>query len=515
MTTETPKPIHSLILDSGPIIKNDPHVSTILGQAENIYTIPAVIDEIRDAVTRARLESTLLPFLKLRSPRPASVKVITDFARKTGDLEVLSRPDIHLMALAYELECERNNGDWRLRSDPNQKKINGEPPKPVEENLTEDIKEETVKSVEAPAPAPETRGAWGTSVPRTLGEDEQPKTIDEVLESTHISTSESQNPEDTPAAILPTADEPASVAQSDTPVQVTEDVQISTEVQEIPTKLTEESQAPVSEAQSTEIVPESTSSENVFEVEDVARSSAPDAQAPEPTPDSIVPESLVEEVEESDSEGSDGEGWITPSNLKKVMAKSENGATKKKTEAAIMQVALITSDFAMQNVLLRMNLNLLSPTLQRIKQLKTWVLRCHACFAITKDMTKQFCGRCGKPTLMRTSCTTDKDGKVKVHLKKNMQWNKRGDVYSIPKPVAGTSNGKLVQGGGKGGWGQGLILAEDQKEYIQAMTGARRKKEKDLMDEDFLPGLLSGDRGRAGGRTKVGAGRNVNSKKRH
>jgi RNA-binding protein NOB1 len=59
-----------------------------------------------------------------------------------------------------------------------------------------------------------------------------------------------------------------------------------------------------------------------------------------------------------------------------------------------------------------------------------------------------------------------------------------------------------------------LILAEDQKEYVRAMTGASRRKEKDLMDEDYLPNILSGDRGRAGGRPKVGAGKNVNGKKR-
>ena len=96
-----------------------------------------------------------------------------------------------------------------------------------------------------------------------------------------------------------------------------------------------------------------------------------------------------------------------------------------------------------------------------------------------------------------------------------MQWNTRGDVYSIPKPVPGSANGKIVTGGGKGGWGQELILAEDQKEYVQAMTDMRRKKDKDLMDEDFMPSILSGNRGRAGGRPKVGAGKNVNSKKRN
>lgn len=96
-----------------------------------------------------------------------------------------------------------------------------------------------------------------------------------------------------------------------------------------------------------------------------------------------------------------------------------------------------------------------------------------------------------------------------------MQWNNRGNVYSVPKPVAGTANGKNIKGGGKGGWGNDLILAEDQKEYVREMATEKRRKEKDLMDEDYLPSILTGDRGRAGGRPKVGAGKNVNSRKRH
>jgi RNA-binding protein NOB1 len=443
MATGTPKPIHSLIIDAGPIIKNEPPLSTLLGQAETLFTIPAVIDEIRDAVTRTRVESTLLPFLTLRSPRPVSIKVITDFARRTGDLEVLSRPDIHLMALAYELECERNHGDWRLRSVPGQRRLNGAPPETSKGDI---IKEESAeqKSEAAEqsesAPVPETRGAWGTKIPES-SIDSQPTNLQEKLKGTQMSLAEGQKDEST--------SEPTHTTL----------------------RRTEEA---------VETVPES--------------------------------DTTVEEIEASESD--DDEGWITPSNLKKHQQKDGTLSAEPQDEPKTMQVATITSDFAMQNVLLRMNLNLLSPSLQRIRQLKTWVLRCHACFHITKDMAKQFCPRCGKPTLMRTSCSTDKDGNFKVHLKKNMQWNTRGNVYSIPKPVAGSSNGKLVNGGGKGGWGQGLILAEDQKEYVNAMTGARRK-EKDLMDEDYLPSILTGDRGRAGGRPKVGAGKNVNSRKRH
>ena len=437
MATTTPKPVHSLVIDAGPIIKNDPPIGTLISQAEIIYTIPAVVEEIRDEATRARIENTLLPFLKLRSPRPASIKIISDFARKTGDLEVLSKPDIHLMALAYELECERNHGDWRLRSVPGQKRVNGAAPASLKDGTAPVIEEEKTAEAAKAAEAvvPETRGAWGTKIPEkpVVAEEIHLESLDQKLEDTHISTNENQ-----------------------------------------------------------------------------------EASIPEPENISTHAEPLVEEVEEveaTESDDDDSDGWITPSNLKKHQEKDQNNAAQPSDEVKTMQVALITSDFAMQNVLLRMNLNLLSPTLQRIRQLKTWVLRCHACFSITKDMAKQFCGRCGKDTLMRTSCSTDKDGNFKVHLKKNMQWNSRGNVYSIPKPVAGTSNGKLVQGGGQGGWGQGLILTEDQKEYVSAMTIGRRKKEKDLMDEDYLPSLLTGARA-SKSRPKVGAGKNVNSKRR-
>lgn len=451
------KKVHSLVLDAGPIIKNEPPVSTLIAQAETLFTIPAVVDEIRDAVTRARVETTLLPFLTLRQPKPASIKAITDFARRTGDLEVLSKPDVHLMALAYELECERNHGDWRLRSLPGQKRLNGPPPTILADESTE-VPVEATEPLAAAASVKETRGAWGTSIPSECEpqnityKEEDASAVSQQLEATHI---------------------------SETPL--------------------------TAEKQALTVVEESTNSTIGKAITDAKSNDT--VEGVDMRQGAQVTET---DIEEDDSDGE----WITPSNLKEHQAKDENISAEPQKEVKVMQAAIITSDFAMQNVLLRMNINLLSPSLQRIQQLKTWVLRCHACFHIEKDMAKQFCGKCGKNTLLRTSCSTDKDGNFKIHLKKNMQWNTRGNVYSIPKPVAGSSNGKRVEGGGKGGWGQGLILAEDQKEYVRAMQGESRKKEKDLMDEDYLPGILSGDRGRAGGRPKVGAGKAVNSRKR-
>jgi RNA-binding protein NOB1 len=131
-------------------------------------------------------------------------------------------------------------------------------------------------------------------------------------------------------------------------------------------------------------------------------------------------------------------------------------------------------------------------------------------------MDKQFCTRCGKDTLTRVSCSTDANGQFKLHLKKNMQWNTRGNRYSVPKAQHGSASGKWKGGGGQGGWGNDLILAEDQKEFVRGVAVQKRqlRRERDLMDEDYLPGILTGERNKTGGRVKVGAGRNVNSRKR-
>lgn len=147
----TEKPIHTIVLDAGPIIKGDPSISSLLAQSEQLVTLPSVIQEIRDEATRTRLQTTFLPFLVLKSPKESSVKIISDFARRTGDLSVLSRVDTRLLALAYDLECERNGGDWRLRKTPGEKRINGANPNASRtEDTMPEAKEEQISPSEGP-----------------------------------------------------------------------------------------------------------------------------------------------------------------------------------------------------------------------------------------------------------------------------------------------------------------------------------------------------------------------------
>ncbi|KAF5016124.1 hypothetical protein F66182_12296, partial [Fusarium sp. NRRL 66182] len=376
-------------------------------------------------------------------------------ARRTGDLAVLSKPDIEVLALGYELECERNGGDWRLRKTPGQKGVNGKPNKPAG---SEENRAETDKPAENEDEAPEMEKPSETEKPVETKDNAVTKEqVEQSLESA-VDSLTIENPVEQP-----------TVGESSEPTQP------------------------------------------------ITTGSGETATAETPVTSGEKPDESIEAVEEaSEEEPSDDEGgWITPSNLKKHQAAS-TGSTPSAPVQKTLQAAVLTSDYAMQNVALRMNLNLVAPSLARITHLKNWVLRCHGCFKITKEMSKQFCPSCGQPTLIRTSCSTDEHGNFKIHLKKNFQWNNRGNVYSVPKPVHGSANGRLPKNaGGKNGWGNNLVLAEDQKEYTRAADEQRRQRKKDIMDQDYLPDLLTGHRSGGGGKLRVGAGRSVNSKRKH
>ena len=144
-----------------------------------------------------------------------------------------------------------------------------------------------------------------------------------------------------------------------------------------------------------------------------------------------------------------------------------------------------------------MKMKLISLDGSRIKKVKHWVLRCHACFKITKDMNKQFCPTCGNATLIRTSVGIDSQGKAIYYLKKNFTYNNRGTIYSVK---ASTGGKKCAD----------LILREDQKEYVKANKDYQRQKNNlDLFDLDFIP--MQDESFKKRGKPIIGHGRqNVN-----
>lgn len=56
--------------------------------------------------------------------------------------------------------------------------------------------------------------------------------------------------------------------------------------------------------------------------------------------------------------------------------------------------------------LFQMGLRLVTPDGRRITRLSRWVLRCTACFLVTKEMGRLFCPRCGNATLDKVQVST-------------------------------------------------------------------------------------------------------------
>lgn len=170
--------------------------------------------------------------------------------------------------------------------------------------------------------------------------------------------------------------------------------------------------------------------------------------------DSDKENDLSEEEEEGEDDDEE-DGWITPGNVKE-KKKEFNGELQGETDLKV-RVACMTTDFAMQNVLKQLGLNILGTDGMVIKETKTWILRCYGCLATTPNMAKKFCPRCGNSTLKRVSVTVNRDGTQQIHISTRRQLTAKGKRFSLPAPK-----------GGKHGLNPRLF--EDQREAQQRLS---------------------------------------------
>ncbi|AGO10131.1 AaceriAAR139Wp [[Ashbya] aceris (nom. inval.)] len=261
-----------------------------------------------------------------------------------------------------------------------------------------------------------------------------------------------------------------------------------------------------------------------------APANAPVESAEQPTTAPQAAEALTEDYDEADDDGD----WITPDNLTEMMIQDSgedttgNEGVAASDSALYNQVALATGDFAIQNVALQINLNLMNFTSgMRIKKLRNYMLRCHACFKLLPTPRDgrpvHFCPSCGGAgTVLRCAVSVDAEtGAISPHLKANFQWNNRGNRYSLPSPLSKASQKRF---GNKGfvhtrHQQEVPLLREDQKEFQQAMKQedwTRRHNEKVLnswigggsADNYMSPFAITGLKHHS---VRVGRGRHVNS----
>ncbi|XXG50925.1 hypothetical protein AAC387_Pa02g4818 [Persea americana] len=138
-------------------------------------------------------------------------------------------------------------------------------------------------------------------------------------------------------------------------------------------------------------------------------------------------------------------------------------------------VACVTSDFAMQNVILQMGLRLLAPGGMQNRQLHRWVLKCHACNKVTAEIGRIFCPKCGNGgTPRKVSVTVGENGIVLAARRPRITL--RGTKFSLPLPQ-----------GGREAITKNLILREDQLPHKVLYPESKKKSNKQDLD------LLSAD----------------------
>ncbi|KAE9553840.1 hypothetical protein FO519_002928 [Halicephalobus sp. NKZ332] len=386
--------VHHLVVDTGGFIKNAP----LIDIGSKIYTLDAVVKEIRDKETRQRLKA--LPFeLIIKEPSNESIKAVIDVSKKTGDYASLSFVDLKVIALALDLHiehCGRESVVFDVQ------------PKPP---IWEDVREMRKKALEEKIAANQEKkevaeGEMSEALKRLdIGEESALEGTDGKTDSNEL-TDGHEN--------------------SDT---------------------LDNGSAEDDDKQEDHVNDE----ENTNDQED----------SPNDEEQEVGDNESEEEPDQTGKKRSGFGEWIDESNIQEVVARMEapvNTAERK------MKVACLTTDFALQNVLLHMKLNICSIDGIKVNRLRSFILRCRICKKTTPVVTKTFCPDCGHQSLHKVGISVDKYGVQRIHINWERERVKRGYRFNMPMPKGGKH-------------GNDILYMEDQQIPMNSMARIR---------EDFL-----------------------------
>ncbi|KAH9819605.1 Nin one binding Zn-ribbon like-domain-containing protein [Melampsora americana] len=522
----------TLVLDTAPLLTST--LSSLLVFSHKFVTTPDVMEEVRGKGQRDRLqrewnmldaalsnptgdenqENKKWQGLEIREPSVAGISKVKEFARQTGDIAVLSTADIRVLALAYDVEVEAN-GTWRLRDKVGGKRLGKDPVKKAARLLRKQAR--IAQESESIQP---TDQVTSSDVDALAGRTKQ-------LDINHYTPNDNSSIDHE----IDTSDAKDQSNESHSEVDVDHPDE-------------QQSSIPATEDNTTDgwtHIPVRSSANVIDECEGDDSDASSDVSESDPswiTPDNVhlhkakdmgffpALASKASQLGDSDHGLANAEVKETATPTPRPDVSTTNGSSQ--TTTPTMKAALLTGDFAMQNVALQIGLNVFGVGGKRIRDVKTFVLRCYGCFKLCKDPTRKFCPTCGGATLTRVSITytpSSPNGYI-LHLKANFQYRNRGTVYNIPSAKPGSSS--FDKGGKSKGNvvnGATLVLREDQKEYqrgLKSLEIQKSKEERKLNqarqersgkqdgfvfggangwnDPDWEAPMLMGERGRKGGR---------------
>lgn len=383
--------IEYLIVDTSAFIKN----VQLQEIGKKIITEPSVVNEITNKRQLKRL--VMLPYdLSIKDVFSENIKFVTEFSKKTGDYTSLSATDIKIIALTYQLEKEKV-GTEHLKQSP---------------SIAKTLPTAKITKTE---PLAHSKNIAGFYLPgnNDNGDDED----DDNNENTE-SDKLAENVQDNEKNDVDDDDDDEEDEEDDDDEEEDEDYKYEN-------------------IESNDLA-EKFKTLNV-NLEDLKLEDGDNADDILPSVNQEYNNSNENDYgnddssEENDSDDDYDESWITPSNVKEAKKKMEAEFVSDKP----VKVACMTTDFAMQNVLKQIGLNVAALDGRVIKQVRTFIFRCCVCFAKTSIMTSIFCPACGNSTLKKVAVSIDDNGNQVIHINYNKPLSARGKRFSMPTPKGG------------------------------------------------------------------------------
>lgn len=421
--------VKDLVVDTGAFLRNAP----LQNYGDNIYTCEDVLAEVKSKWAKERLQ--VLPYeIKIKEPNDEDIKFAASFAKKTGDYFSLSATDLRVIALSIRLERERNGNLDHLKTTPSSTKIVSNVPKKqissnndygfnFKKNLDKKLKLDNKNDNNLIKEEDDDKKKEKNLIKEENNLDDNKINNNNILEGNDLDNSEGDS----------------SDYKSDDNDEIDDDNEEYYSGNELDSDLERE-------------LNEKEDFNNYYSNLIKTKGNL---------------DELKENQQQNQTEDDDGD-WITPSNINLVKKQFDNlKLDEKQLPETEIYTACITGDYSIQNVLMQLGIKVLSAEKGLlIRRTRQFVLRCIACFTITKNTSLIFCPSCGNlKTLKKVSVSVDENGQKRIHLNPNRPITTRDVKLRIPRPR-------------KGKYALNPILAPDQHvpKFKQAKSSIEERK---------------------------------------
>jgi len=394
-------------------------------------TIPEVLDEIRDARGRARVAASG-DALSTSEPSEASMDAVRRFASKTGDVHALSRVDMKLIALAYDLEA-RCHGVEHLNTEPAAPRTHSKTTNRFEKQAGWDYvpnAEEWEELDDMNRQQEELERELLAKMRNVSVEEQEAAELNAEAERERAEAESRQARDEEKKRALREAAAEVAASQDHIAKGVEDDGG--------------EDEWEPAISRTTRVRRQKRAERARVAAEEEERRAAEEAARRENDEND---EEITEKLEEQTKRATD---FFTSRGEMDAGVEDEDAAASSADEdddddedvELESCVSSVTADYAMQNVILQMGLKLIAPDGMRIQHLRRWVLRCHACNEITRALDRVFCPKCGNQSLQKVEHTVTRDGVEQFGVRKKFVL--RGSKYSLPAPKGGRRAKKLI-----------------------------------------------------------------------